>query len=88
VWAYLGPAETLPDFEAAAWAPTPTTKVSIAKINIPCNWAQIMEGQIDSAHSSSLHSSDMRPARVETAQAADTHWLRPSTDKALSCRCN
>jgi phthalate 4,5-dioxygenase oxygenase subunit len=82
VWAYMGPAETMPDFEAPAWAPTPTTRVSIAKINISCNWAQIMEGQIDSAHSSSLHSSDMRPARVETAQAAATHWLRPSTDKA------
>jgi phthalate 4,5-dioxygenase oxygenase subunit len=23
----------------------------------------------------------MRPARVDTAKAADTHWLRPSTDK-------
>ena len=52
------------------------------RIVLPCNWAQIMEGQIDSAHSSSLHSSDMRPARVETAKAADTHWLRPSTDKS------
>ena len=40
-----------------------------------------MEGQIDSAHSSSLHSSDMRPARVDTAGASATHWTRPSTDK-------
>ena len=57
-------------------------RVSIAKIIIPCNWAQILEGQIDSAHSSSLHSSDMVPARVSGAQATDTNWLRPSTDKA------
>lgn len=81
VWVYMGPAEAMPEFEAPPWAPTPDTKVSVVRIDIPCNWAQIMEGQIDSAHSSSLHSSDMRPARVDTAKAADTHWLRPSTDK-------
>ncbi len=51
------------------------------RIDLPCNWAQIMEGQIDSAHSSTLHSSDMRPARVTSAGAAETHWTRPSTDK-------
>jgi phthalate 4,5-dioxygenase oxygenase subunit len=82
VWIYMGPPERQPEFEPPAWAPTAATKVSIARIEVPCNWAQIMEGQIDSAHSSSLHSSDMRPAEVDTAQAADTHWLRPSTDKS------
>jgi phthalate 4,5-dioxygenase len=81
IWVYMGPADQMPEFEAPPWAPTPETKVSIVRIDLPCNWAQIMEGQIDSAHSSSLHSSDMRPARVDTAKAADTHWLRPSTDK-------
>ena len=80
VWAYMGPAEAMPAFEAPTWAPRADTKVSIVKIRINANWAQIMEGQIDSAHSSSLHSSDMRPARGEAA-AKDTHWVRPSTDK-------
>ncbi len=47
-----------------------------------CNWAQMLEGQINSAHSSSLHSSDMVPAQVDGAKATDTNWLRPSTDKA------
>jgi phthalate 4,5-dioxygenase oxygenase subunit len=41
-----------------------------------------MEGQIDSAHSSSLHSSDMVPARVDSAGANAERWLRPSTDKS------
>jgi phthalate 4,5-dioxygenase len=82
VWTYMGPAETMPEFEPPAFAPTEDTRVSIVKINIPCNWAQILEGQIDSAHSSSLHASDMRPAKVEKAKALDTHWVRPSTDKS------
>jgi phthalate 4,5-dioxygenase oxygenase subunit len=82
VWAYMGPPDTQPAFEPPAWAPTADAKVTIAKAIIPCNWAQILEGAIDSAHSSSLHSSDMVPARVEGAEATDTNWLRPSTDKA------
>jgi len=82
VWAYMGPKETQPEFVPPAWAPTADAKVTIAKALIPCNWAQILEGAIDSAHSSSLHSSDMVPARVDGAEATDTNWLRPSTDKA------
>ena len=82
VWTYMGPSETQPEFVPPAWAPTADTRVTIAKAIIPCNWAQILEGAIDSAHSSSLHSSDMVPARVDTAKATDSMWLRPSTDKA------
>jgi phthalate 4,5-dioxygenase oxygenase subunit len=82
VWTYMGPREIMPEFERPAFAPTEDTQVSIAKIVVDCNWAQVLEGQIDSAHSSSLHSSDMRPAKVNRAEAVSTHWLRPSTDKS------
>jgi phthalate 4,5-dioxygenase oxygenase subunit len=85
VWAYMGPPETMPEFEAPPWsphieAPHAEARIAIAKVEVPCNWAQIMEGQIDSAHSSTLHSSDMRPAKGEAAAKGD-HWVRPSTDK-------
>jgi phthalate 4,5-dioxygenase oxygenase subunit len=82
VWTYMGPAETLPEFEPPSFAPTGAERVSILKIKVSANWAQITEGQIDSAHSSSLHSSDMVPARVDGAKATDQNWLRPSTDRA------
>ncbi|MFO1193277.1 MAG: Rieske 2Fe-2S domain-containing protein [Rhodoferax sp.] len=82
VWAWMGPQEAVPAFVPPPWAPTAEARVSIAKVVIPCNWAQILEGAIDSAHSSSLHSSDMVPARVQGAEATDRQWLRPSTDKA------
>ena len=81
VWVYMGPADKMPEFEAPPWAPTPEAKVSIVRMDVYCNWAQIMEGQIDSAHSSTLHSSDMKPAPVDTATAGET-WLRPSTDRS------
>jgi phthalate 4,5-dioxygenase oxygenase subunit len=78
----MGPADTMPEFEPPSFAPTGTERVSILKIKVAANWAQITEGQIDSAHSSSLHSSDMVPARVDGAKATDQSWLRPSTDRA------
>ncbi len=81
VWAWLGAGEA-PAFRPPAFAPTGAERVSILKIRVPANWAQITEGQIDSAHSSSLHSSDMVPARVEGAAADDKAWYRPSTDRA------
>jgi phthalate 4,5-dioxygenase oxygenase subunit len=82
VWTWMGPAAEIPEFEPPSFAPTPDVRVNLIKIKVKANWAQITEGQIDSAHSSSLHSSDMVPARVDSAKATDTNWLRPSTDKA------
>jgi len=82
VWAWMGEQDQMPEFVPPRWAPTAEARVSIAKVVLPCNWAQILEGAIDSAHSSSLHSSDMVPARVHGAEATEKNWLRPSTDKA------
>lgn len=82
VWAWLDTEREAPEFQTPAFAPTEDVPVSILKIRIPANWAQITEGQIDSAHSSSLHSSDMKPARVKGASADQKSWYRPSTDKS------
>jgi phthalate 4,5-dioxygenase oxygenase subunit len=82
VWAWLGAADAVRPFARPAWAPTPSTKVSIVKIHAACNWAQVLEGAIDSAHSSSLHSTNMPTAEVHGSTATDTAWLRPSNDKA------
>ncbi len=81
VWAWMGAKEDMPEFEPPPFAPTKDAKVSIVKIQIDCNWAQILEGAIDSAHSSTLHSTDMTPAHGE-ARATSSGWLRPTTDKA------
>ena len=82
VWCFMGAANEMMEFQAPAFAPTPQSRVSATKVRVRCNWAQVLEGQIDSAHSSSLHSSDMVPAQVDGAKATEANWLRPSTDKA------
>jgi phthalate 4,5-dioxygenase oxygenase subunit len=82
VWIWMGDPDRVAKFERPAFAPTENARVSIVKMHIRANWAQILEGAIDSAHSSSLHSTDMKPARVDSAKAKEKNWLRPSTDKA------
>ena len=82
VWVYMGPRETMREMEPPAFAPTPATKVAIVKMRIACNWAQILEGAIDSAHSSTLHSTDMPAANVDRALAEGGVWPRPSNDRA------
>lgn len=82
VWAWMGPKQAMTPFERPAFSPSPETRVSVVKVHVAANWAQVLEGAIDSAHSSSLHSTDMPPARVDGARATDTAWPRPSTDKA------
>ena len=82
IWVYLGPEEEMTPFQSPAWAPFPGVKASIVKIHTHCNWAQVLEGSIDSAHSSSLHSSNMPAAEVENSTATVDSWLRPSNDKS------
>ncbi len=82
VWIWMGARETMREFEPPAWAPKPDIKWAIVKMHAACNWAQVLEGSIDSAHSSSLHSSEMPAAQVDSAKATKTSWPRPSNDKA------
>jgi phthalate 4,5-dioxygenase oxygenase subunit len=82
VWTWMGPREQMREFEPPAWAPKPDCRTSIVKMHAACNWAQVLEGSIDSAHSSSLHSTEMPAAQVEGAKAAGKVWPRPSNDKA------
>jgi len=82
VWAWLGPREQMREFEPPAWAPVPGIKYAVVKMHAACNWAQVLEGSIDSAHSSSLHSTNMPAGEVEGSTATGDAWVRPSTDKA------
>jgi len=81
LWVWMGDPETPADFQPPAWAPTPGVRTSIVKMHVNCNWAQVLEGAIDSAHSSNLHSTDMVPVSLDDG-TAQQEWRRPSIDKA------
>ena len=78
----MGAPDRMREFEPPAWAPNPHAHTSVVKMHAACNWAQVLEGSIDSAHSSSLHSTEMPAAQVDSAKATQTNWPRPSNDKA------
>jgi phthalate 4,5-dioxygenase oxygenase subunit len=83
VWVWMGDPDRVKPFDRPNWATAPDDKISIVKMHGECNWAQVLEGSIDSAHSSSLHSSNMPAATdVASSTATVTAWLRPSADKA------
>lgn len=82
IWTWMGDQDKMVPFQPPYFAPTETTNVSVVKVRVASNWAQGLEGAIDSAHSSSLHSTDMPPAMVGGSTATGTAWQRPSTDKS------
>lgn len=83
VWVWMGDPDNVAEFNPPQWSAAPDHKIAIVKMHGACNWAQILEGSIDSSHSSSLHSSNMPTADdVSGSTATETAWLRPSADKS------
>jgi phthalate 4,5-dioxygenase oxygenase subunit len=83
VWVYMGPAAAMPAFEPPVWQTTPDTHIAVLRMHVAANWAQVLEGAIDSAHSSLLHSTNIRPGvGSRTVSNARGSTLRPTVDKA------
>jgi phthalate 4,5-dioxygenase oxygenase subunit len=83
VWVYMGPASAMPEFASPVWQANPGTKISVVKMHVAANWAQVLEGAIDSAHSSLLHSTNIRPGvGGRTTQNGSGAMVRPTVDKA------
>ncbi len=55
VWTYMGPADAVPAFPEFEWLSMPADKVMAFKVLEDCNYAQAVEGAIDSAHAGVLH---------------------------------
>ena len=56
IWIYMGPKEHTPEPPNFEWSLLPTTQRYATKRLQQCNWAQAVEGGIDSSHISFLHS--------------------------------
>jgi phthalate 4,5-dioxygenase len=56
VWVYMGPG-TPPELPQMEWATLPSRHRQVAMWIVECNWLQVLEGNVDTAHVSFLHSS-------------------------------
>ncbi len=55
IWAYMGPAEKMPELPQMEFTLLPASHVFVSKKWQDCNWVQCVEGAIDTAHFSFLH---------------------------------
>jgi phenylpropionate dioxygenase-like ring-hydroxylating dioxygenase large terminal subunit len=76
VWVYMGPEAEPPELPMVEWNLVPEDHVFISIRVQECNWAQALEGEIDSSHAPILH------GRVDAGGARTrSHWdadLSPS----------
>jgi phthalate 4,5-dioxygenase oxygenase subunit len=63
IWAYMGPPEVQPELPDLEWALVPDDQRYISKRLQETNYAQAMEGGIDSSHVSFLHNDTTRGRR-------------------------
>jgi phthalate 4,5-dioxygenase len=84
VWTYMGPAGKEPPKMDFGWTALPASHVHVMKAREECNWAQCLEGVLDSAHSNYLHSNLLEPsADIAASIYAGAHTIkRPSNDGA------
>ena len=80
VWAYFGPREIMPELPQLEHGLLPASHRFVTKRLQHCNWAQSMDGAVDTAHFSFLHMPAPKSASNSSANiAADENrirWLR------------
>ncbi|MEK6243678.1 MAG: Rieske 2Fe-2S domain-containing protein [Pseudomonadota bacterium] len=77
VWAYLGPREHMPEVPQLEHGLLPASHRYVTKRLQQCNWAQSMDGAVDTAHFSFLHMpSPKRASNEDPTVAADANRLR------------
>jgi phthalate 4,5-dioxygenase oxygenase subunit len=72
IWTYLGPAGSEPPFPLLDWMQLPRTQVALMKIGEVANYAQAIEGSIDSSHSWFLHQGILWDWKLRFETSRDT----------------
>ncbi len=82
VWAYMGEPGQEPPPVDLPFTQVPQENVLTVRVNINANWAQGLEGVIDSSHTNLLHRHGVRPSADVTTTTLDTGIVakRPSND--------
>jgi phenylpropionate dioxygenase-like ring-hydroxylating dioxygenase large terminal subunit len=80
IWIYMGPKEHMPELPELEWARLPAAHRWQAKWLYEANFAQGLEGELDSAHTGFLHDTSTPASDLTAGMAeASTYW---ATDKA------
>jgi len=83
IWVYMGLPGSEPQFPTFAWTALPDSHVSIIKVENQCNWVQALEGVLDSAHVSILHSTEVAHVQGSDAPAGGRNAYTTEGDVVL-----
>jgi phthalate 4,5-dioxygenase oxygenase subunit len=72
IWAYFGPPELQPPLPKLEFGHVPPAHLFVSKKLQECNWAQSVEGAIDTAHFSFLH----MPKEVDDSMPQIVRWMK------------
>src|SRR5262249_30654762 len=61
IWGYFGPKDAVPSFPDYAFMDAPPTHRNIERVDVACNYLQLLEGGLDSSHVGILHADVAKP---------------------------
>ncbi|MFM0264984.1 Rieske 2Fe-2S domain-containing protein [Paraburkholderia sediminicola] len=79
VWAYVGPRELLPAFSRYAFMDADPKHRVVLRINVACNYLQLVEGGEDSSHVGVLHTNMARPGWKDDEFTPNADVVNPAT---------
>jgi nitrite reductase/ring-hydroxylating ferredoxin subunit len=78
VWSYVGPKELQPEFSRYAFMDADPAHRVVLRINVGCNYLQLVEGGEDSSHVGVLHTNMARPGWKEGEFAPNPDVVNPA----------
>jgi len=78
VWAYVGPKELQPEFSRYAFMDAEPAHRVVLRINVACNYLQLVEGGEDSSHVGVLHTNMARPGWRDGEFAPNPDVVNPA----------
>ncbi|WP_233584158.1 Rieske 2Fe-2S domain-containing protein [Acidovorax sp. 100] len=78
VWAYVGPKDQVPEFSRYAFMEAqPEHRVAL-RVNVSCNYLQLVEGGEDSSHVGVLHTNMARPGWIDDSFVPNPDVVNPA----------
>ncbi|MFM0119014.1 Rieske 2Fe-2S domain-containing protein [Paraburkholderia sp. RL18-101-BIB-B] len=78
VWAYVGPIELLPAFSRYAFMDAEPNHRVVLRVNVACNYLQLVEGGEDSSHVGVLHTNMARPGWKDNEFTRNPDVINPA----------
>jgi phthalate 4,5-dioxygenase len=78
VWAYVGPKELEPAFSRYAFMDAQPEHRVVLRVNVACNYLQLVEGGEDTSHVGVLHTNEARPGWKDKDFQRNTDVVNPA----------